>query len=117
MQAIRRFIFDYFFSMASVSLSFLLALSRLYANGVARNTEENVPAVIPTNRAKMNPLIVSPPKKKMASNTTKVDPDVLNERVRVELTAEIILFFQVVFGWFLTFSRIRSKMTTVALME
>ena len=85
--------------------------------GEDRNTEEKVPARIPTNRAKMNPRMVSPPKKKMASNTTKVEPEVLNERVNVLLTALLMFSFQVAFGCRLVFSRTRSKITTVALME
>ena len=82
-----------------------------------RNTEENVPANTPTNMAKMKPRMVSPPKMKMASNTTKVEPEVLNERVKVLFTALTMFSFQEALGCRFTFSRTRSKITTVALME
>ena len=112
--------FNHFFfeALSSViSLSFLLPFIKTYAKGEDRNTEENVPANTPTNRAKMKPRMVSPPKMKMASNTTKVEPEVLNERVNVLFTALFMFTFHEDFGCNPTFSRIRSKITTVALME
>ena len=60
-------------------------------SGVAMNTEAYVPTAIPTNRAKTKPLMDEPPKMKMASNTTKVDNEVLNVRRNVEFNAEFVV--------------------------
>lgn len=62
------------------------------------NNDENVPAKIPTSNANTNPRMVSPPKMKMASNTTNVEPDVLIERSNVLLTPSFILSYQRLFG-------------------
>ena len=81
------------------------------------NNDENVPANIPTNNAKTKPRIVSPPKMKIANNTTIVVPDVLIERNNVLLFALLKRSFQPFLGKRLTFSRTRSKITTVLLIE
>ena len=61
-------IFFYFFS----STFFLNLLVKSKEIGVAMNSDEYVPTMIPTNKAKMNPLIEAPPKMNIANNTTMV---------------------------------------------
>lgn len=78
-------IFDYFFSPAF----FLNALVKSNDTGVAMNSDEYVPTTIPTNKAKMNPLIDAPPKMNIANNTTIVDNEVLNVRRNVEFNASL----------------------------
>ncbi len=72
---------------------------------------------IPNRSANMKPLMTSPPKMNMASNTTNVVPVVLTVRASVELTALLMLSFSLRLGYSVRFSRIRSKITTVLLME
>ena len=81
------------------------------------NNDENVPAIIPTNNANTKPRIVSPPKMKIANNTTIVVPDVLIVRNNVLLFAPLKRSFQSFLGNNVTFSRTRSKITTVLLIE
>ena len=79
-------IFFYFFS----STFFLNLLVKSKEIGVAMNSDEYVPTMIPTNKAKMNPLIEAPPKMNIANNTTMVDNEVLNVRRNVEFNAGIV---------------------------
>lgn len=62
----------YFF--ISSSTFFLNLLVKSKEIGVAMNSDEYVPTMIPTNKAKMNPLIEAPPPKtNIANNTTMVE--------------------------------------------
>ena len=81
-------IFFYFFS----STFFLNLLVKSKEIGVAMNSDEYVPTMIPTNKAKMNPLIDAPPKMNIANNTTMVDNEVLNVRRSVEFLSLIHIF-------------------------
>ena len=58
-----------------------------FITGVAMNKEEYVPTKIPTQIANTNPRIVSPPKMKIANNTTKVVAEVLIVLLNVEFNA------------------------------
>ena len=80
-------IFFYFFS----STFFLNLLVKSKEIGVAMNSDEYVPTMIPTNKAKMNPLIEAPPKTNIANNTTMVDNEVLNVRRNVESSTHHLL--------------------------
>ena len=51
--------------------------------GVAMKMELYVPTTTPTIKAKMKPLMLSPPNMKMVSNTTKVESEVLIVRLSV----------------------------------
>ena len=62
------------------------------------NSDEYVPTMIPTNKAKMNPLIEAPPKMNIANNTTMVDNEVLNVRRNVEFNASLLLVHHHVWG-------------------
>ena len=55
--------------------------------GVAINSEEYVPTITPTISANINPRIASPPKIKMANNTTSVVKEVLMVLLNVLLSA------------------------------
>ena len=103
---------DYFFSSAF----FLNLLAKSKEIGVAMNSDEYVPTMIPTNKAKMNPLIDAPPKMNIANNTTMVDNEVLNVRRSVEFNASFTTCSSSRFGYSLRYSRIRSNTTTVSLM-
>ena len=105
-------IFFYFFS----STFFLNLLVKSKEIGVAMNSDEYVPTMIPTNKAKMNPLIDAPPKMNIANNTTMVDNEVLNVRRSVEFNASFTTCSSSRFGYNLRYSRIRSNTTTVSLM-
>jgi hypothetical protein len=59
--------------------------------GVAMKIEEYVPTTTPTIKAKMKPLMLSPPIKKMVSNTTKVESDVLTVRLNVLFNARFMV--------------------------
>ena len=104
--------FFYFFS----STFFLNLLVKSKEIGVAMNSDEYVPTMIPTNKAKMNPLIDAPPKMNIANNTTMVDNEVLNVRRSVEFNASFTTCSSSRFGYNLRYSRIRSNTTTVSLM-
>ena len=104
--------FFYFFS----STFFLNLLVKSKEIGVAMNSDEYVPTMIPTNKAKMNPLIDAPPKMTIANNTTMVDNEVLNVRRNVEFNASFTTCSSSRFGYSLRYSRIRSNTTTVSLM-
>ena len=66
----------------------------------------------PINRAKVNPRITSPPKRKMASNTKKVLSEVLNVRLRVLFRAVLKISLRSLFRCSPTYSLILSKMIT-----
>ena len=55
--------------------------------GVATNSDEYVPITTPTIKANINPLIESPPNKKIANITNKVVKEVLMVLPRVLLNA------------------------------
>ena len=59
----------------------------VYARGVARRTDENVPMKIPVVIANTKPLTTSPPKMRITTSVTNVVIDVLNVRAIVELRA------------------------------
>ena len=99
------------------SYSALFFFKNSKAIGAETKIEEYVPTKIPTNKAKVNPRIESPPKMKMANNTTSVDIDVLKVRRKVLLIALSILVLRSRFGCKPTNSRMRSKIITVSLME
>ena len=103
---------------ASVTLgSGITEIQISYAIGVAMNTEEYVPITIPTNNANTKPRRFSPPKMKIASNVTRVVSDVFIVRDNVEQIAWLMFCFISRFGYNVIYSRIRSKITTVSLIE
>jgi hypothetical protein len=51
--------------------------------GGAKNKDESVPTIIPIIKVKEKYLRVSPPRKKMANKTNKVQEPVLRERVNI----------------------------------
>lgn len=73
-----KFLRNYFFLLKSTTI------------GVATHREEYVPTTTPMINANTNPLITSPPKKKIISNTTNVDKDVLMVLDKVEFNASLI---------------------------
>ena len=80
-------------------------------------TDEKTPQSTPINMAKMKPRITSPPKMNIINSVKKVVPLVLIVRANVELIASFMWALRVRFGYSLRYSRTRSKITTVALME
>ena len=52
--------------------------------GDATNNDEYVPTITPTIKANINPLMTSPPKRKITSNTKNVVIDVLIVLLKVE---------------------------------
>jgi hypothetical protein len=58
--------------------------------GDATNNEEYVPTITPTIKANINPLITSPPKRKITSNTKNVVKDVLIVLLNVEFNDWLI---------------------------
>ena len=86
--------------------------------GVAIKIELYVPMTTPIIRAKINPLILSPPKLKMVNRTTNVESEVLMVRESVLFKASLINVLSSRFPLYRpTYSRIRSKTTTVSLIE
>jgi hypothetical protein len=69
---------DYF-----ISFSPFLLFKVSYSSGVAINNEEYVPTIIPISRAKVNPLITSPPNRNIIRITRNVVKDVLNVLLKV----------------------------------
>ena len=84
---------------------------RLYIDGVLVDTDEDTKITMDIKSNLFRDV------SKIASNTTNVEPDVLNERSNVLLTPLLIFSYQVFFGKRVTFSRTRSKITTVLLIE
>jgi hypothetical protein len=58
--------------------------------GDATNNEEYVPTITPTIKANINPLITSPPKRKIISSTKNVVKDVLIVLLNVEFNDWLI---------------------------
>ena len=81
------------------------------------NRDEYVPITTPRSKAKVNPLITSPPKRNITSNTKNVLSDVLNVRLRVLLSAILMISVLSRFLYRPTYSLILSKTTTVSLIE
>jgi len=70
--------------------------------------EEYVPTIIPVSNAKINPLMDSPPNKKMANKTSKVVNDVFNVLPNVLFMAPLNMTFLSPDLPILSHSRIRS---------
>src|SRR5699024_7958762 len=88
-----------------------------YMMGLATKMEEYVPTVTPMINENMNPRMASVPKKKMATNTRKVVMAVLMVRLSV-LLIDALTFLRIPqLGCTPKYSRIRSKTTTVSLIE
>ena len=85
--------------------------------GEAINKDEYVPTITPTINANINPLIESPPNKKIANNTTKVVTEVLIVLPNVELSAVSTTLENFQEVWIPANSRILSKITTVSFNE
>src|SRR5699024_6029580 len=90
----------------------------IYHSGPVMHTEEKPPATMPTIRGRANSLMVGTPTTYRAAMVTKVVKEVYTLLVRVWV---ILLFTTWASGSFFPlsrrFSRIRSKITMVALME
>ena len=69
-------------------ISFRLIVSTII--GDATNNEEYVPTITPTIKANINPLITSPPKRKIISSTKNVVKDVLIVLLNVEFNDWLI---------------------------
>ena len=65
---------------ADYAFNFLLKSNTL---GVAMKMELYVPTTTPIIKANTKPLMLSPPNKKMVSNTTNVESEVLMVRLRL----------------------------------
>ena len=78
----------YLAASAAFLLIFLFCIS--YAIGVATNSVEYVPTMIPSRIANVKLRIVLPPRIKIQSTTTNVVNDVLNVRDNVEFKASLI---------------------------
>ena len=63
-----------------------------YIIGDAMNNDEYVPTITPTIKANINPLIESPPNKKIDNNTTNVVIEVLMVLPNVLLKALFTIF-------------------------
>ena len=59
--------------------------------GVAINKDEYVPTTTPTIKANIKPLITSPPKMKITSNTKNVVNEVIKVRLRVLFKAALTI--------------------------
>lgn len=81
------------------------------------NNDEYVPTIIPTIIATAKPLITSPPNNAIAIITTNVVPEVLIDLTNVLFRPALIFSAKSRFGYKVLYSRIRSKITTVSLIE
>ena len=79
--------------------------------------DDRVPNTTPSIIANENERMESPPRKKIQSNTINVDTEVLTVRARVWLIEVLKVVCVSHFGCILRFSRIRSKTTTLSLIE
>ena len=104
--------FEAFFALRRSKASWIS-----YAKGVATQSEEYVPTTTPIINANTKPRIVSPPKQKIAINTTKVDIEVEKVRLNVWFNASLMFCLRARFGYNPVYSRTRSKITTVSLIE
>src|SRR6056297_424826 len=95
--------------------TFLCTVSK--TTGDAINKDEYVPTITPISNAKTKPLITSPPKMKIVSNTTNVLRDVLKVRLKVLFNAVFMIWNLSRFGYNLIYSLTRSYTTTVSLIE
>ena len=117
-------VYDYFTTVSSTTTSFFFNASAAFpfltkSNmiGVAINKDEYVPTTTPMIKANINPLIESPPKIKIANNTTKVVKDVFNVRLKVLLNEVSITLLNGQSVCSLKNSRILSNTTTVSFNE
>ena len=85
--------------------------------GAARKIDESVPMTTPRIMAKENERMASPPKKKMQRSTKSVVNEVMIVRVSVLLIESLNSFSVSRVGKSVRFSRIRSKTTTLSLIE
>lgn len=106
-----------FLTIKLVNYFFALRFIMSLASGVASNIDEKVPMKIPTVIANTNPRITSPPKSRITTSVTSVVTEVFIVRPNVELSAKFITDFESAFGLRANISRIRSKITTVLLIE
>ena len=79
--------------------------------------DDSVPNTTPRIIANENERIESPPRKKIQSNTINVDTEVLTVRAKVWLIDVLNAVCISHFWCILRFSRIRSKTTTLSLIE
>ena len=59
--------------------------------GVATQSEEYVPMITPTNKAKRNPLIEGPPKMNIINTTTNNIMEVLKVRLKVVFKERLMI--------------------------
>ena len=96
---------------------FKLFLKVSNITGVAIKTEEYVPTITPIISANINPLIDSPPKRKIDSNTTKVVNEVFNVLLKVLFKAPLTVLVNSQDLLINLNSLILSNTTTVSLSE
>ena len=99
----------YFFLSSFFEVSYII--------GEAINKDEYVPTTTPTINANINPLIESPPNKKIAINTTNVVKEVLIVLPSVLLNAVFTIFEDFQESCKLSNSRILSKITKLSFNE
>ena len=85
--------------------------------GLATNTEEYVPIMIPQTSANENPPSTGPPQMNRAITVRNVRPEVMTVRLNVWFTARFITASSGSLRENFKFSRIRSKITMVSFME
>ena len=81
------------------------------------NTVEYVPVMMPTTIVNAKPWSTSPPKKNSASDDSSAVPDVMMVRPRVWLIATLMMLPRLSRRMPRRFSRTRSKITIVSLVE
>lgn len=87
------------------------------AMGEATKIDDNVPITTPRLIAKAKLRMLSPPRKRMQSNTINVESDVLMVRAKVWLIESLKSDCSSALGCKPRFSRIRSNTTTLSLIE
>ena len=79
--------------------------------------EESVPNTTPRIIANEKLRMLSPPRKKIHSNTSNVENEVLRVRAKVSLSDLLNIVCKSALRYNPRFSRIRSNTTTLSLME
>ena len=88
-----------------------------YTRGVVSVMVLYTPARQPTSMANAKELITSPPKKNSTTSAKSTVKVVIIVRESVSLMERLIISPKLILGWRRKFSRMRSKMTMVSLME